>query len=314
MPALVENMFYTSNDYNNRFVPWHGLGIPLVESPTSADAIKVAGLDWRVEAREIFDAKGNKIPGFVANTRDIDNQVLGVVSNKYKIVQNSEAFEFTDSLLDEGIVYETAGSLKKGRTVWLLAKMPETKILDDTIDPYICFMNTHDGTGSIRVCMTPIRVVCNNTLNLALSSAKRSWSTCHMGNIQEKLEEAKHTLGLANTYIEELDKEANKLVSIKVSDAELEEMFDLMFPINYNEDSQRKINNIINLKNNLFYCYDAPDIKAYKGTAYGIINAATDMVAHMAPNRLSINYQENNWGKIMTGHPFVDGIYKKIAS
>lgn len=313
MPALVENMFYTSNDYNNRFVPWHGLGIPLVESPTSAAAIKAAGLDWTVEPKNIFDKDGKEIPGFIANTRSSDNQVLGIVSNKYKIVQNSEAFEFTDSLLDEGIVYETAGSLKKGRTVWLLAKMPETKILDDTIDPYICFMNTHDGTGSIRVCMTPIRVVCNNTLNLALSSAKRVWSTCHMGNIQEKLEEAKHTLGLAENYLTALDEEANRLVDIKVSDAELEKIFDLMFPINYETDSARKINNIINLKTNLFHCYDAPDIKQYKGTVYGVVNAATDMVAHTAPNRLSANYQENNWGKIMTGHPFVDTIHKKLA-
>jgi len=312
MPALVESMFYTSNEQNNRYVPWHGLGVALEESPTSADAIKIAGLDWNVEAKNVYDDQGNIIPGFIANTRDVDNKVLGIVSNKYKIVQNSEAFEFTDNLIGEGVTYETAGSLKNGRTVWLLAKMPETKILGEDFDPYICFMNTHDGTGSIKVCMTPVRVVCNNTLNLALSTAKRSWSTCHMGDIQSKLNEAKHTLELANAYVSKLDEEASKLADIKVSDGELEAIFDIMFPINYGKDSQRKINNIITLKTNLFNCYEADDIKQFKGTAYGIINAATDMVAHTAPNRLSSNYQENNWGKIIVGHPFVDEIYKQL--
>ena len=313
MPANVESMFYVSNEQNQRFVPWHGLGQEVSEAPTSKDAIIMAGLDWTVDQRPIFDAFGKEIPKYKANTRNTDNSVLGIVTDKYQIVQNAEAFEFTDSLLNEGVKYETAGSLKEGKTIWLLAKMPEQKILNDKFDPYICFTNTHDGTGSIRVCMTPIRVVCNNTLNVALSTAKRSWSTKHMGDMQTKLQEAKITLGLADKYMVALSKEAERLAKMKISDMELEAIFDAMFPIEA-DDTQRKKDNINLLKSNLFKCYAMPDISAYRGTVWGVINAATDLAAHVAPNRLTQKYQENNWGRIMAGHPFVDELYKNIAA
>lgn len=303
----VETMFSV------REVPWHGLGTIVEDAPTSKDAIIMAGLDWEVESRPIFDINGKEIGGFKANTRSTDESVLGIVSDKYKIVQNTEAFEFTDSLLEEDVKYETAGSLKNGRTIWLLAKMPEQKILDDDIEPYICFANTHDGTGAIRVCCTPIRVVCNNTLNFALNSAKRMWSTKHMGDMQNKLAEAKHTLALSREYMDALDVEANKLAEKKLSDTELEAIFDAMFPIDYVNDSQRKIMNINTMKSNFFKCLAMPDVNAYRGTAYAGLMAATDMVAHCQPQRLTSNYQENNWGKIMMGHPFVDAIYKAVA-
>lgn len=306
MPANVETMFSV------REVPWHGLGTIVDKAPNSKFAIELAELDWRVEGKSVFDAAGNEIPGYIANTRDSDNSVLGIVTDRYKVVQNSEAFEFTDSLLDEGITYETAGSLRDGKTIWLLAKMPEQKILDDKFDPYICFMNTHDGTGAVKVCMTPIRVVCNNTLNLAINSATRTWATKHVGNIQGKLAEAKHTLGLAHTYMSALDVEADILANTKISDTEFEAMFDGMFPIDYMNDTPRKINNINELKMNLFNCYAQPDIARFHGTGWGIINAATDLVAHTPPARLSANYQANNFGKIVTGHPFVDNLYNRI--
>lgn len=306
MPANVETMFSV------REVPWHGLGTIVQEAPTSKFAIELAGLDWTVEGKPIFNESGEKIEGFVANTRSSDNSVLGIVTPKYKVVQNSEAFEFTDSLIGEDIKYETAGSLREGKTVWLLAKMPEQKILDDKFDPYICFTNSHDGKGAIQVCMTPIRVVCNNTLNLALHSAKRMWTTKHMGDMQSKLAEAKHTLGLAENYMANLDLEANKLAELKISDMELESIFDAMFPIDYEKDTARKINHVNELKANLFHCYNSPDISKFKGTAWGIINAATDMVAHSAPSRLTSNYKENNFGRIIGGHPFVDDLYTSI--
>ena len=162
MPALVESMMYV------REKPWHGLGTQVEEAPTSAEALRMAGLDWNVVQRNIQVCGGAKIQNYKANIRDSDGTVLGVVTDRYKIVQNAEAFEFTDSLIGGEVRYETAGSLNGGRKIWLLAKLPETEIVGDKTEPYLCFTNTHDGSGAIRVCMTPIRVVCNNTLNLAL--------------------------------------------------------------------------------------------------------------------------------------------------
>ena len=308
MSAEIESLFFT------REVPWHGLGVKLEECPTSKDAIIAAGLDWTVESKPIFDVSGNEIPRYKANTRNIDNSVLGIVSNKYTIVQNADAFEFTDTLIGNGVTYETAGSLKSGRTIWLLAKLEGTKIAGDDIDPYICFTNTHDGTGSIKVCMTPVRVVCANTLNFALDKASRMWSAKHMGNIFGKLEEAKHTLGLATEYMNELKVVSESLATIPFSKAEFEKVFDAMYPINYVTDSKRKIDNIEAVKAALFKCYNAADLNNFRNTKYGALMAVTDMVAHSAPGRLTQNWQENNWGKIMVGHPVVDEFYKRIVA
>jgi len=194
MPANLESMFYV------RETPWHGLGMRVEEALNSKEALVSAGLDWKVTQRPIYTAdfvcgSGNVyttseqiIPNFKANVRDIDNQVLGVVTDRYKIVQNEEAFAFTDALIGEGVRYETAGSLQGGRRVWILGKLPENYIIGgERIEPYMVFSNSHDGTAAIKVAMTPIRVVCQNTLNLAISQAKRSWSTKHTGGVHNRM-------------------------------------------------------------------------------------------------------------------------------
>ena len=155
MPANVETMFYV------RETPWHGLGINVDEALETEEALKVAGLDWTVNQTKIFTNENMLIPNYKANVRSTDGKILGVVTDRYKVVQNNEAFSFTDSLLGQGVRYETAGSLQEGKKVWLLAKMPEKfKILDDEITPYLVFFNSHDGSGAIKVAMTPVRVVC----------------------------------------------------------------------------------------------------------------------------------------------------------
>ena len=151
MPANVESMFSV------REKPWHGLGTIVAEAPDSSAALELAGLDWTVTQKDIATADGGKIiPGFKANVRESDDKVLGIVTDRYKVVQNSEAFAFTDALLGEGVRYETAGSLQGGRRIWLLAKLPQQYIINgDEITPYLVFMNSHDGSGSIKVAMTP---------------------------------------------------------------------------------------------------------------------------------------------------------------
>ena len=155
MPANVETMFYV------RETPWHNLGINVDEAPTSESALILSGLNWNVVQKTIFTNDNDLIPNYKVNLRETDNRILGVVTDRYKIVQNREAFAFTDSLLGEGVTYETAGSLQNGKKVWLLARLPENyKILGDDVCPYLVFSNSHDGSGAIRICMTPIRVVC----------------------------------------------------------------------------------------------------------------------------------------------------------
>ena len=310
MAANVETMFSV------REVPWHGLGTIVQEAPTSADALRLAGLDWDVLQNPVFMESGIEIPGFKANVRSSDNSVLGIVTDRYKIVQNSEAFAFTDSLINEGDVkYETAGSLRNGKTVWLLARLPETNILGDKFNPYLCFTNSHDGSGAVKVCATPVRVVCNNTLNMALAGASRCWSTKHIGDIQSKLEEARHTLALADRYMNSLTTEADILANSKISEDEIHKILDELFPVGEN-DTDRKKANAENAKNEIMICYMAPDIAKFVGTKYGFLNAVSDWCGHAAPARNTSTYRENNWGRIMDGHPIFDKAYAlcKVAA
>ncbi len=213
MAANVESMFYV------RETPWHGLGTRVEEALSSKEALHYSGLDWRVRQEDLMTVEHYPIHGFRANIRNDNHTVLGVVSDRYRVVQNEEAFAFTDNLLGEGVTYETAGSLCGGKRVWLLARLPEPyQLLGEEVTPYLVFTNSHDGSGAIRVAATPVRVVCNNTLNLALNTAKRSWSVAHKGNIQKKLEEARNTLFMADQYLKTLQREAERLSMIRLSD------------------------------------------------------------------------------------------------
>lgn len=306
MAALVESMAYV------REVPWHGLGTRVEEAMTSSEAMKAAGLDWNVVANPIFTESGIQIPGYVANTRDIDNRILGVVTDKYKIVQNSDAFAFTDNLIGDDCRYETAGSLKNGKTIWLLARLPRTKILGDDVDQYLCFSNTHDGTGSVKVFVTPVRVVCNNTLNIALDGAKRFWSCKHMGKMEDKLAEATHTLQLANRYMDELKLEADKLANTTLTDERLHQMLSELFPITEDATDRHKAN-MQKARNEFMTCYYMPDIRQFNKTAWGAVNAAADMAAHVQPQRNTQTYQERNFERVVVGHPILDKVMEMLS-
>lgn len=305
MSANVETMMYV------REKPWHNLGVMCEEAPTSADALHIAGLDWTVESRPVFMEDGTELQGYKLNQRSSDGKPLGIVSNKYRIVQNVDAFEFTDELVGGDVRYETAGSLGGGRKIWLLAKMPETKVAGDEVEPYICFTNTHDGTGAIRVCMTPIRVVCNNTLNFALKQAKRSWSAIHVGDFGAKVAEAKKALDLAGEYMEALDEFADRMANTTLRLDKVNELVGRMFPIK-DEDSDRVKRGMEKLRADYMRCYVMDDNKKFADTAWGALNAMTDLAGHNEPRRKTKNYQENNWGQLMNGHWMNDDFEKLV--
>lgn len=295
MSANVETMFYAG------VKPWHQLGVKVDEALSSQQAIKMAGLDWTVDAQPIQVVGGQVIDGMKANVRSSDHKVLGVVSDRYKIVQNADAFAFTDILLGEGVKYETAGSLSSGKRVWLLAKMETSKVCGDDVDPYLVFTNSHDGSGAVKVAVTPIRVVCQNTLTLALSTAKRTWSTKHCGDIQGKMDDARNTLGFAASYMENLKEEADKLTQVVVLAPQFADFLMKMFPTN-SKMSERQIANVENQRKAVAEIYNhKDDIQKFHGTAYGVLNAIADHLPHMIPSRITSSYRENNFMNIVDG-------------
>ena len=202
-----------------------------------------------------------------------------------------------------------------GRKVWLLARLPrEFIIAGERISPYLVFSNTHDGSGAVRVAVTPIRVCCNNTLNLALATAQRSFSMIHTGDIRGKINEAKQTLFMADQYMEDLGREFERLRRQKLSDQQVREYIDLLLPVEKGASSVT-VKNVRKLRNDMAMRYfDAPDLKDLGSNAYRFINAASDFATHAEPIRRTKNYQENLFMKTYEGNPVIDKAYQLVAA
>lgn len=307
---LAETMF--------RVTPWAGMGNEITEAPNSAEAIKLAGLDWEVKQQPSFimiDDKPVKT-GDIINYRDSDNSILGTVKDRYQVVQNHEAFEFTDALIENGDArYETAGSLFGGKVVWMLAKLPSDSVLGDEMDRFLLFSNSHDGSRAVTVTTTNIRVWCSNTLNMALANAKRKWTFVHKGDMDSKLDEARKSLILADSYNEEFKKQAEKLATKKVSVEQARKILDAMFPLPNEDISKTKLAHMVQLRENFIKCYNADDIADYKGTAWGMVNAFSDMIYHGgATLRQTKGYEENRLASVISGNTMFDKAYSLILA
>ena len=217
---------------------WHGLGKVVTDYPNSQEALEFAGLDFRVERRTMFTSKRTLIPGTerllipdcFATVRIDTEQVLGVVGNQYEVVQNREAFSFFDSIVKgEGILYETAGALGKGERIFITAKLPSYIRVgrEDLIEQYLFLTTTHDGSGAITAAFTPIRIVCNNTLNAALKNMSNSIRIRHTNNAKQKLEQAHKVMGITNTLSTQLEDIFNNWSRVKIADKEVYKLVQL---------------------------------------------------------------------------------------
>jgi phage/plasmid-like protein (TIGR03299 family) len=297
---------------------WHGLGIVVKEAPTSQDALRLAQLDWDVVPEPVYRYSGDyeEIPEVICNVRSSDNSVLGIVSDHYKIVQNREAFQFIDELLEndqEKVTFESAGSLNNGKRVWMLAHLPAKKILGDEIVPYLVFTNSHDGSQAITAALTPTRVVCQNTLTMALRNTKRSWSIRHMGDIEGKKKDAAITLGLAVSYMGKMEETAEEYQQKKVSKEALNQIIEMVFPLDENEQSERVKRNVAELRNQFIQIYsEAKDLRKFQGTAWGTYNAFADFISHVQPLRKTKTYQEKLFASFIDGNKLLKSAQEAI--
>jgi len=246
-----------------------------------------------------------------ANVRVDTGECLGVVSNRYQIVQNIDAFDILDHLMEyRDIAYETAGSLRNGQTVWALIKLPEYKILDDEMLSYLLVANSHHGQESIKVVPTNVRVVCNNTLNMALENAKRSWYISHLGDIKKKKEKIKESLDLLDNYKHKLLETAKKLSLVNFSRASfLQFVDDKVYPIPESEkdkNESKKIEYIERKRLALITCYDTQDINNFRHTKWGVVSALSDHFYHDSAKHETI------FTRVLNGHPAFDKAYKAL--
>jgi len=210
--------------------PWHGLGT-LVDGDamTAAEAISAAGLDWEVVTREVYmeplgstvygagsDWRGVKVQGKVAVVREDTETVFNILGAKYTPVQNVECFGFFDEIVGAGqATYHTAGSLWGGRRVWILARIGNGEyVLDngEKLESFVLLDNSHDGSSALRMRLTPIRVVCSNTLSAATLKSAEFYAR-HTGGILGKVREARDLLGLNKVYMDAFIDQCNEIAS-----------------------------------------------------------------------------------------------------
>lgn len=276
MVANIETMFSAKE------TPWHKLGTITDGVLTSQDAIIKAGLNWKVSLEELFyDSKASaslrhQAPSHYATVRDSDESCLGVVGNRYTPVQNDEAFNFMDALVDSGEAkYETAGSIANGKVVWILMKLDSLEnnsFEPDVFEPYVLLSNSHDGSSALKVTMTPVRVVCQNTLRMALNGASQQFSMRHTSGIAGKVQQARETLNFVGKYYEAFQDEVNRLIDKEVSSSQFAEIVEKLFPRPSDEEMEkpRTANNYERVMSDLAGNWNG---ELHKGTAWGVINA-----------------------------------------
>ena len=288
---------------------WHNLANVLfdenehVNTATMLDSAKLSNWDIQLQEIEIPNTlRSDKTNYFVTRTNPFDNgkDILGVVGERYKVVQNEQLFEFGDNLLDGGASWESAGSIKGGRVVFGSLVVPKEFTLDpnganDKTTTYLLVHTSHDGSVSLQASITPVRVVCQNTLNLALGAVKQSFKLRHTQSIDGKLQVAREALGLTFQYMDLFEQEAKALFETSVNDKKFNDIITAIYPKpeKDNKKAIKRWENNISLINDIYT--DSPTNANVKGTAWGVFNALTEKLDYFGQVRKSANTSETKF-------------------
>jgi phage/plasmid-like protein (TIGR03299 family) len=287
MAHELENMMYVGQ------TPWHGLGKKVDQAPSIEEAIILAGLDWKVKVEQLQTKEGEKVESYITR-RESDKRILGVVGSRYHPLQNKEAFNFFKPFVEQGCTIDTAGSLKSGQKVWMLAKIgsdPLKITKEDVVEKYLLLSNSHDGTTSVRVGFTPIRVVCNNTLSMAHGSDKSQLIRIHhTKSVQANLEAIQETINIANQRFETTAEKYRALLKKQVNKKDIEKfVHQVFFPqvVDFKADdlSARQLNAYNEMNNTITRLFErgrGNDMQSVKGTYWALYNGVTEYLSYEA--------------------------------
>ena len=283
---------------------WHGLGVVFNEEKTTAEMLDTANLsNWNVRLEDLeipSHLESDKSYQYVIRTNPFNTEqtdVLGVVGQRYVPLQNEDLFSFGDNILDGGGRWETAGSLRGGRVVFGSLALERETILDpngvaDKVKTYLLVNTSHDGSIAIQASITPVRVVCANTLNLALNSIKKkngvkqSFKIRHTQTAEGRILQAREALGLSVAYFDEFSKEAQELFSREITDKKFSEIIKAIYP-KPEKDAKKialtKWENKVILLDDLYH--NSNTNANIKGTAWGALNALTERLDYFRTAR-----------------------------
>jgi phage/plasmid-like protein (TIGR03299 family) len=311
MAHEVESMFYAGE------VPWHGLGKGVESEKTAQEAIVLAGMDWTSHLEPIYLAGkkhvdnipiiGEKIEDKQAVVRDTDNAILGVVGPNYNIIQNQNCFDFLDDIIGAGqAVFHTAGALHGGKRIFITIKLTEEmKIGQDEISKYLLLAAGHDGTMAVHVKFTPIRVVCNNTLSLALHAnvtpgktrlIQDTFRIKHTQNYTTRVEECRKALKLSDFYYTHMEQEFNKMLDQTFSESQFSKFAEKLLPDKPNKDGEVKPSvRRQKTRDNLLKIFTEDPTTAHcRKTRWAAFNAVTTYVDHNRPTRVEEGKNPND--------------------
>lgn len=304
----------TANDhafYGGREPAWHRLGTVIdADVVTSREALTIARLDWTIEQHPLYahlDADETnesamiEVPDKVANVRMDTGTVVGIVGDRYHVVQNIEAFDFFDEIIGRGDAhYHTAGSLYGGKKIWALARLNRDILIggdpDEKIDPFVCLANGHDGNTAVSVYTTPIRVVCQNTLQWSMSEATSMWKGRHTPSIQKKARDARDVLGFSNEYFDSLQTVGDQLINAKMTDGDFVAMLEALVPLPRIEENQntRGLTIAENTRADITQAWHVDNIANIKDTRWGFVQAVAEYVDWTKKHRSDDRFIDQN--------------------
>jgi phage/plasmid-like protein (TIGR03299 family) len=284
--SQVDTMMYTGLD------PWHRLGTRLDNPATAAEAIAAAGLEWEIAMEPLFaeHADGMRSTDHYATVRQDTGEIFGVgFSNRYAPLQNKDAFAFFDGVVGANqAIYHTAGSLKRGRIVWILAKLPGDLGLEgDAVEKYIMLSNTHDGTQAVDMRFCVRRVVCMNTFKLALQDEQTNVRLRHTGNILGRINSTRDLMGLGDAYFANFMRQVERLAVTPLSPIESNRYFESVVGLDIKRPIGAQSTRRQNIVSRISALYNGEGrgstLATTKGTAWGAFNAVQEYVEHHKP-------------------------------
>lgn len=280
-----------------RQVAWASAGVQTDSAMTAEEALKLAQLDFTVKVSKenagavIDGGKMLTVSDKYITYREhpkLGQQALGIVGSRYTPIQNSDAFEFLNHLVDEsGAIFETAGSLGHGEKVFMALKFPDTMLAGgiDPINNYIMAVNSHDGSSSFFVAVTPLRLHCTNTIRMTMRTAQNKIALRHTAGATAKVQQARETLKLVFKYQEEFEREVEKLLSIKITDNEYKKFVETLIPEAKDQESVRQVNAVEKTRSELMGLWKADTQQTVKNTGWSAYNAVAEYVDWYKPVR-----------------------------
>jgi phage/plasmid-like protein (TIGR03299 family) len=281
----------------NKQAAWHELGQRTPDAQTWQQAMVLAGLDWTVEKSQLMGAIDGRPKALVPAWgifRSSDGAYLGTVGDQYTTIQNAYAFDFVDSLLEaeNGAHYESAGALGNGERIWCLARVPHTITVagEDKSEVYLLFTTSHDGSMAATAKLSTIRVVCQNTLNQALSANGSMVRVKHTRDAERRLDQAKRLMSGVAQDVKTLEEKLNLLATRKMTKDSLVSIMDRLFPPPKDEKSNTtRRENVLSDVLRLYELNDNNAVSSIRGTAYNLLNAVTEYTDHERNARITEN-------------------------